>query len=44
LYADLAFVFHWSPSEIDALTFDELLRFRELAVERHQSNDDEGSE
>ncbi|PJC85348.1 GpE family phage tail protein [Vibrio sp. HA2012] len=35
LYADLAVVFHWQPSEIDKLTFDELLYFRKLAAERN---------
>ncbi|ASI93613.1 GpE family phage tail protein [Vibrio rotiferianus] len=28
--------FRWQPSEIDKLTFDELLHFRELAIERYQ--------
>ncbi|HAS63033.1 MAG TPA: GpE family phage tail protein [Vibrio sp.] len=26
--------FRWQPSEIDRLTFDELLRFHHLALER----------
>ncbi|WP_278044356.1 GpE family phage tail protein [Vibrio mediterranei] len=36
-------VFRWQPSEIDRLTFDELLRFHELAIERNQQ-DTEGSD
>ncbi|PNH91359.1 GpE family phage tail protein [Vibrio diazotrophicus] len=28
--------FHWQPSEIDALSFDDLLLFRELARQRNQ--------
>ncbi|WP_429744461.1 GpE family phage tail protein [Vibrio clamense] len=43
LYADLAIVFHWQPSEIDQLTFDELLNFRALAIERHQQEESKGS-
>ncbi|WP_428797166.1 GpE family phage tail protein [Vibrio kasasachensis] len=34
IYADLAIAFRWQPSEIDRLTFDELLRFHHLAIER----------
>ncbi|WP_081305891.1 GpE family phage tail protein [Aliivibrio fischeri] len=30
-YADLAIVFHWQPSEIDKLSLDDLLLFREEA-------------
>ncbi|WP_156785349.1 GpE family phage tail protein [Vibrio scophthalmi] len=31
--------FRWQPSEIDQLTFDELLRFHHLAIERcHQES------
>ncbi|WP_299141303.1 GpE family phage tail protein [uncultured Vibrio sp.] len=36
-YADLAVAFHWPPSEIDALSYDDLLMFRELAKQRVQS-------
>ncbi|WP_295899300.1 GpE family phage tail protein [uncultured Vibrio sp.] len=39
----MAVVFHWQPSEIDKLTFDELLHFRELAIERNQPST-EGSD
>ncbi|MEL7365195.1 MAG: GpE family phage tail protein [Pseudomonadota bacterium] len=35
-YADLAAVFHWPPGEIDKLSYDDLLLFRELARQRHE--------
>ncbi|WP_276469588.1 GpE family phage tail protein [Vibrio lentus] len=35
-YADIALVFHWPPSEIDKLSYDDLLLFRELARQRHE--------
>ncbi|WP_342665399.1 GpE family phage tail protein [Psychromonas aquimarina] len=34
IYADLAIIFHWQPSEIDKLTLDELLLFRDEADKR----------
>ncbi|HEY4544879.1 MAG TPA: GpE family phage tail protein [Pedomonas sp.] len=27
-------VFHWPPSELDAMSLAELMRWRELAIER----------
>ncbi|WP_339373668.1 GpE family phage tail protein [Aliivibrio logei] len=35
-YADLAIVFHWSPSEVDKFSIDDLILFREMARVRHQ--------
>ncbi|WP_302621462.1 GpE family phage tail protein [Aliivibrio logei] len=29
-------VFHWPPSEIDKLSLDDLMLFREMARVRHQ--------
>ncbi|MEZ9532654.1 GpE family phage tail protein [Vibrio lentus] len=40
-YADIALVFHWPPSEIDKLSYDDLLLFRELARERHEQTPQE---
>ncbi|WP_236797258.1 GpE family phage tail protein [Aliivibrio fischeri] len=36
-YADIALVFHWPPSEIDAFSLEDLMLFREEARLRHQS-------
>ena len=33
--ADLAIVFHWRPADMDAMDLPELMRWRALAVERH---------
>ncbi|MBE8574464.1 GpE family phage tail protein [Vibrio sp. OPT18] len=35
-YADLAFVFHWSISEMDKLSLEELMEFQEMARVRHE--------
>ncbi|EPZ8240425.1 GpE family phage tail protein [Vibrio fluvialis] len=32
-------VFHWPPSEIGALTYDDLLLFRELARQRTETQE-----
>ncbi|MCW4443992.1 GpE family phage tail protein [Vibrio splendidus] len=32
-------VFHWAPSEIDKLSYDDLLLFRELARQRHEQKE-----
>jgi hypothetical protein len=32
--ADLAFVFHWGPADLDPLSLTELLEWRERALER----------
>jgi len=32
--ADLAYVFHWPPSEMDAMPVDELRAWHDRAVER----------
>ncbi|WP_281827706.1 GpE family phage tail protein [Vibrio nigripulchritudo] len=34
-------VFHWQPSEIDRLSYSDLLLFREKARERHEQKDQE---
>lgn len=36
--ADLALVFHWHPTEMDAMALDELADWRERARKRHQSD------
>ncbi|NAW59496.1 GpE family phage tail protein [Vibrio sp. V38_P2S17PM301] len=40
-YADIAVVFHWSPGELDQLSYDDLLLFRELARQRHEHEESE---
>ncbi|MBP8186108.1 MAG: GpE family phage tail protein [Comamonas sp.] len=35
--ADVAFVFHWPPDAMYAMELPELLRWRGLAVERHNA-------
>ncbi|WP_375754171.1 GpE family phage tail protein [Vibrio sp. HN007] len=37
----MATVFHWQPSEIDKLSYDDLLLFRELARERNEQEESE---
>lgn len=32
--ADIAAIFHWSPSELAALDLEELITWRDLAVDR----------
>ncbi|MCD2163819.1 MAG: GpE family phage tail protein [Comamonas sp.] len=32
--ADIAFVFHWPPSCMDAMELDELMGWQQLAVQR----------
>lgn len=32
--ADIAAVFHWSLTEIEAMPFDDLLRWRDRAIKR----------
>lgn len=34
--ADLAILFHWPPSAMDAMELGELMAWRALAIERHQ--------
>lgn len=34
LIADLALIFHWSLTELEALPIDELIIWRDIAVER----------
>ncbi|WP_027908746.1 MULTISPECIES: GpE family phage tail protein [Pseudomonas] len=36
--ADLAVVFHWAPSHMDALSLTELMEWRERARVRSQSD------
>lgn len=38
--ADIALVFHWPPSELNAMSVEELGRWRELAAARHSSGKD----
>ncbi|MGR5363586.1 GpE family phage tail protein [Vibrio mediterranei] len=40
-YADLGAVFHWQPSEIDKLSYEELLAFREKARQRTEQEESE---
>ncbi|WP_017041877.1 GpE family phage tail protein [Vibrio genomosp. F10] len=40
-YADLAMVFHWPPSEIDQLSYEDLLLFREKARQRTEQEESE---
>ncbi|WP_342752113.1 GpE family phage tail protein [Vibrio sp. DW001] len=34
-------VFHWPLSELDKLSYDDLLLFRELARQRHEQEESE---
>lgn len=34
--ADLAMVFHWTPSDMDAMSLEELTEWRERARLRHE--------
>ncbi|WP_233356999.1 GpE family phage tail protein, partial [Vibrio cholerae] len=36
-WADIAAVFHWPPEQMDGMDFDELMRWRELAIERFKA-------
>ncbi|WP_019275985.1 GpE family phage tail protein [Vibrio coralliilyticus] len=40
-YADLGAVFHWQPSEIDKLSYEDLLMFREKARQRTEQEESE---
>ncbi|WP_275098119.1 GpE family phage tail protein [Sedimenticola hydrogenitrophicus] len=40
--ANLAAVFHWQPSELKALTLDELSEFHQLAKERSTTSPKRG--
>lgn len=33
--ADIAFVFHWSPDVMDALSVQDLMQWRDRAAHRH---------
>lgn len=35
--ADLALIFHWQPAVMDAMDIAELMRWRALAVQRHNA-------
>ena len=37
--ADIALVFHWPPSVMDAMSISELMEWRKLAAERWQPKD-----
>ncbi len=37
--ADLAIVFHWSPRDMDSMSLDELMEWRERARLRHEPQD-----
>ncbi|WP_049752999.1 GpE family phage tail protein [Psychromonas ingrahamii] len=39
LYVDLAIIFHWQSNEIDKLTLDELLLFRDEADKRSKTEE-----
>lgn len=34
--ADLAFVFHWGPAQMDDMAVSDLMQWRERARERHE--------
>jgi hypothetical protein len=34
--ADLAFVFHWGPAQMDDMSVSDLMQWRERARERHE--------
>ncbi|WP_216607178.1 GpE family phage tail protein [Vibrio tubiashii] len=38
-YADLAAVFHWQPSEIDQLSYEDLILFRDKARQRTEQQE-----
>ena len=40
--ADLAITFHWQPSEMDGMTVDELMAWRERARVRTESDPKKG--
>ncbi|PQJ64765.1 hypothetical protein BTO10_03920 [Vibrio chagasii] len=40
-YADITSVFHWPPSEIDKLSYNDLLLFREKARQRTETEESE---
>jgi|GEM_PF-2570657 len=42
IMANLAAVFHWQPSELKALTLEELSEFHQLAKERTVTNQKPG--
>nr|WP_240458136.1 GpE family phage tail protein [Vibrio neptunius] len=42
-YADLAAVFHWPPSEIDQLSYEDLLLFRDKARQRTEEPESDSS-
>jgi len=37
--ADLAIVFHWTPSDMDTMSLPELMEWREQARRRHETQD-----
>lgn len=36
--ADVAFLFHWTPADMDAMPLPELMRWQALAVERWKAS------
>jgi len=40
--ADIAFIFHWPPSEMDAMSLDELTGWWHRALERVKAANDKG--
>lgn len=38
--ADIALVFHWSPTVMDTMELNELMNWREQARRRWEANDD----
>ncbi|MGY3687547.1 GpE family phage tail protein [Vibrio coralliilyticus] len=40
-YADIAVVLGWQPSELDRLSYEDLLLFREKARVRHERKESE---
>jgi hypothetical protein len=41
--ADIAFVFHWSPPDLDALSVRDLMMWRTRAARRHNPEGHRGS-
>ncbi|EWH00551.1 GpE family phage tail protein [Halomonas sp. BC04] len=35
--ADIAMVFHWAPADMDPMTLEELIDWRERARQRHEA-------
>ncbi len=36
--ADIAYVFHWRPADMDGMSLDELMDWHQLAIARNRSS------